>query len=152
MQESKVSVIDILLAEDNEDDVVMMMDAFSEAKMINVIHVVNNGEEALKFLNKEGEYQFAEEPGLIMLDINMPRKNGFDVLDEIKKNDRISHIPVVMMTTSNRDEDIAKSYKKGACSYISKPVDFRNFNEIMKSFALYWGIVSKIPKLEINDA
>src|SRR5580700_5310890 len=82
---------------------------------------------------------------IIMLDINMPKKNGFQVLEELKKDPRFDYIPVVMLTTSEREEDIVKSYKEGACSYITKPVSFNNFSKVIEQFSLYWGLIAKIP-------
>jgi CheY-like chemotaxis protein len=138
-------LIKILLAEDNDDDIVMIKDAFARSKIINSFDVVKNGEEALGFLRKEGRYAGKDRPGLILLDINMPKKNGFEVLEAIKKDPRFDYIPVIMLTTSEREEDIVKSYKEGACSYITKPVNFSNFTKVIEQFALYWALVSKIP-------
>lgn len=139
-------LISVLLAEDNEDDVVIMKDAFEQANMINLIHVVNDGDEVMAYLRNEGAYRDMDLPGLILLDINMPKKNGFEVLEEVKNDPDLKHIPIIMLTTSSRDEDIAKSYKNGACSYITKPVHFNKFIDVMKQFAVYWALVSKIPK------
>lgn len=138
-------LIKILLAEDNEDDIIMIKDAFARSKIINSFDVVKNGEEALAYLNKEGQYADKERPGLILLDINMPKKNGFEVLEALKKDPRFDYIPIVMLTTSEREEDIVKSYKEGACSYITKPVNFNNFAKVIEQFAIYWALISKIP-------
>jgi len=143
--DSGKKLIKILLAEDNEDDIVMIKDAFAHSKIINSFDVVKNGEEALSFLRKEGQYADRDRPGLILLDINMPKKNGFEVLEALKKDPRFDYIPVIMLTTSEREEDIVKSYKEGACSYITKPVNFNNFAKVVEQFALYWGLISKIP-------
>jgi len=139
------NLIKILLAEDNEDDIIMIEDAFEHSKIINSFEVVKNGEEALAFLRKEGPYAHKERPGLIMLDINMPKKNGFEVLEALKKDPQFDYIPVIMLTTSEREEDIVKSYKEGACSYITKPVSFNNFAKVIEQIALYWGLIAKIP-------
>ncbi len=138
-------ILEILLAEDNEDDVAMVRDAFREANLVNLLAVVSNGEEALNYIFNRAPYESARRPGLILLDINMPRINGFEVLEELKKSPDHNKIPVVMLTTSDRDEDIARSYQSGACSYITKPVDFDEFNRVIREFSLYWGLVSKIP-------
>ena len=102
-------------------------------------------EEALAYLRRQGEYQNARMPGLILLDINMPRKNGFEVLNEMKADPALVHIPVIMLTTSDNEADVVKSYAKGACSFITKPMDFDKFGEVVKQFALYWALVSRVP-------
>ena len=137
--------IEILLVEDNEDDVVLIKDSFSEAKCITLINGVKDGEEALAYLRREPPYQNAVRPGLILLDINMPKMNGFEVLETLKDDPDLQSIPVIMLTTSKREEDIVQSYKEGACSYISKPVDFYEFVKLTRNFELYWTMVSKIP-------
>ncbi len=137
--------LEILLVEDNEDDIVLEREALADAKLVNLMSVVRDGEEAMAFLRREGRYQDAQVPGLILLDINMPRKNGFEVLNELKADPALVHIPVVMLTTSDSEADIVKSYAKGACSYITKPMDFDKFREVIKQFALYWALVARIP-------
>lgn len=139
--------IDVLLADDSDDDIVLVKRAFKLAKLANTLHVVNDGEEALAYLRKdESVNPEGVVPGLVLLDINMPCKNGFEVLDAIKEDEALAHLPVIMLTTSERDEDIVKAYKGGACSYITKPVDFENFKNVVKQFDLYWSLVSRIPK------
>ncbi len=137
--------VQILLVEDNEDDALMTREAFEDANLINIVQMVKDGEEAMAYLRKEGKYQEAERPGLILLDISMPKKDGFEVLKEIKADPKLKDLPVVMLTTSSREEDIVKSYSAGDCSYISKPVRFQNFHEVIKVFKLYWSLVSRIP-------
>ena len=137
--------MEILLVEDNEDDILLEQEALAEAKLVNVMSVVRDGEEAMAFLRREGKYQNAEMPGLILLDINMPKKNGFEVLNELKADPALVHIPVVMLTTSDSEADIVKSYARGACSYITKPMDFDKFREVVKQFAIYWALVARIP-------
>ncbi|MBI2365959.1 MAG: response regulator [Deltaproteobacteria bacterium] len=137
--------VEILLVEDNEDDILLEQEAIADAKLLNLMHVVRDGEEALTYVRRQGEYQNAQVPGLILLDINMPRKNGFEVLNELKADPALMHIPVVMLTTSDSEADIVKSYAKGACSYITKPMDFDKFREVAKQFALYWALVARIP-------
>lgn len=137
--------VGILLVEDNEDDALMTREAFEDANVVKLIQVVKDGEEAMAYLRKEGAYQEAERPGLILLDISMPKKDGFEVLKEIKTDPKLKDLPVVMLTTSSREEDIVKSYLAGACSYISKPVRFQDFHEAVKIFKLYWSLVSRIP-------
>lgn len=137
--------ITILLVEDNEDDIVLIKDAFSEAKFMALINGVSDGEEALAYLRREPPYQQAVRPGLILLDINMPKMNGFEVLEALKKDADLKSIPVVMLTTSKREEDVVRSYGGGAASYITKPFDFADFVKIVREFELYWTLVSKVP-------
>ncbi|MEW6245989.1 MAG: response regulator [Nitrospirota bacterium] len=137
--------VEILLVEDNEDDIVLTREAFTEAKLVNVINTVRDGEEALAYLRREGRYKVARAPGLILLDINMPKKNGFEVLEAMKADPSLRSLPVVMLTTSEREEDVVRSYADGACSYIRKPVDLDQFVGVVKQFELYWTLVSTIP-------
>jgi CheY-like chemotaxis protein len=137
--------VDILLVEDNDDDIVLVQECFAEAKFANPLHVVKDGEEAMAYLRREGEYKDATMPGLLLLDINMPKKNGFEVLSEIKSDPALRHLPVIMLTTSQREEDVVKSYSEGACSYVTKPVEFREFVRVIRHFALYWTLVARIP-------
>jgi CheY-like chemotaxis protein len=137
--------VEILLVEDNEDDILLEQEAIVEAKLVNLMYVVRDGEEAMAYLRREGKYQNAQLPGLILLDINMPKKNGFEVLNEIKADPALMHIPVVMLTTSDSESDIVKSYAKGACSFITKPMDFDKFREVIRRFALYWALVARVP-------
>ena len=131
--------------EDNEDDILLEQEALADAKLVNLMYVVRDGDEAIAYLRRQGKYHDAKVPGLILLDINMPKKNGFEVLNEIKADPSLMHIPVVMLTTSDREADIVKSYAKGACSYITKPMDFDKFQEVVRQFALYWALVARIP-------
>lgn len=137
--------VEILLVEDNEDDIVLTQEAFTEARLVNVINTVRDGEEALAYLRREGKYKVARLPGLILLDINMPKKNGFEVLEAMKADPSLRSLPVIMLTTSDREEDIVRSYAYGACSYIRKPVDLDRFVDVVKQFELYWTLVSQIP-------
>lgn len=133
----KSQPVEILLVEDNEDDIVLTQEAFTEAKLVNVINTVRDGEEALAYLRREGQYKVARLPGLILLDINMPKKNGFEVLEAMKVDPALRSLPVIMLTTSDREEDIVRSYADGACSYIRKPVDLDRFIDVVKQFELY---------------
>jgi len=138
--------VEILLVEDNEDDIIMTLESFGEANLTNVVQVVRDGEEALAYLRRKGKYENATVPGMILLDINMPKRNGFEVLREIKADPALQHIPVVMLTTSEREEDIVRSYATGACSFIAKPVGFEQFAEVTTHFSLYWTLISRIPR------
>ncbi|HEV8724807.1 MAG TPA: response regulator [Candidatus Binatia bacterium] len=137
--------LEILLVEDNEDDILLEQEAIAEAKLVNLMYVVRDGEEAMAYLRREGKYQNAQLPGLILLDINMPKKNGFEVLNEIRADPALMHIPIVMLTTSDSESDIVKSYVRGACSFITKPMDFDKFREVIRQFALYWALVARVP-------
>ena len=137
--------VEILLVEDNEDDIVIVQEAFADAKLTNVIHTVRDGEEALTYLRREGPYKDARQPSLMLLDINMPKKNGFEVMQGMKADSRLRPLPVIMLTMSERDEDILRSYAFGACSYIRKPVDLDQFHAAIKQFEVYWNTVSRIP-------
>lgn len=137
--------VEILLVEDNEDDIVIIRESLEESRLLNLVRVVRDGIEAMAYLRREAPFQDVGSPGLILLDINMPRKNGFEVLEEVKSDPALRSIPVVMLTVSDRDEDILRSYASGACSYIRKPVDFEKLREVVKQFELYWTIVSEVP-------
>jgi CheY-like chemotaxis protein len=139
------NVLQVLLVEDNDDDIYMVEEAFSQAKLVNIVNVVRDGEEALAYLRREGQYKDAIRPGMVLLDINMPKKNGFEVLRELKADPAICAIPVVMLTTSEREEDIVSSYGSGACTFISKPVDLDKLKQIANQFEMYWALVAKVP-------
>lgn len=138
--------VEILLVEDNEDDIVIIQESFADAKLVNVLNTVRDGEEALAYLRREGRYKDAHRPGLVLLDINMPKKNGFEVLEGMKANPVLRQIPVVMLTMSEREEDIAFAYSNGACSYIRKPVDLDWLKDVVKHFEQYWTLISHIPR------
>jgi len=138
--------VDLLLVEDNEDDIVLIEEAFAEAKLMNLIFKVRDGEEALAYLRQEGQYTHRRRPGLVLLDINMPMKNGFEVLQAMKADPLLQSLPVVMLTTSDREDDIVRSYTHGACSYIRKPMSLEQFVQVVKDFELYWTMVSRVPQ------
>jgi CheY-like chemotaxis protein len=141
----KTKPMEILLVEDNEDDILLEEEALAEAKLVNLMHIVRDGEEALAFLRRQDKYRAAKTPGLILLDINMPKKNGFEVLNEVKNDPALQHIPIVMLTTSDSEADIVKSYAKGACSFITKPMNFEKFRDVVSQFAIYWALVARVP-------
>ena len=142
-----MNTIDILVGEDNDDDVVLIQEAFSEGKVINRITFVKDGEEAMAYLRKQGAYASAPMPGMVLSDINMPKKNGLELLADIKADPRLRALPVIMPTVSDREEDIVRSYEQGACSYIRKPVSLTRFIDVVKQFELYWSLVSLVPPL-----
>ena len=125
-------VIDVLLVEDDEGDVLMTKEAFEYYKINNRLHVVTDGEQALHFLRKLGPYADAPRPGLILLDVNLPRRSGLEVLAEIKQDPDLLVIPVVMLTTSRAEEDILRSYSLHANAFVTKPVDFEHFIEAIR--------------------
>jgi CheY-like chemotaxis protein len=145
MTHDPIEPIEILLVEDNEDDIILVEEAFAGARMMNVINNVRDGEAALAYLRQEGPYKNAVRPGLILLDINMPKKNGFEVLEAIKATPQLQPLPVVILTTSEREEDVVRSYVYGACSYIRKPVSLERFIDVVKQFEVYWTLVSRVP-------
>jgi CheY-like chemotaxis protein len=137
--------VEILLVDDNDDDIVLLEESFRDSRFLSLMQIVRDGEEALAYLRREGKYATARPPGLVLLDINMPKLSGFDVLKVMKADPVLRTIPVVMLTTSTRDEDIARSYDGGACSFVSKPVSFEKLKEVVKHFTLYWTLVSVVP-------
>ncbi|ULH14712.1 response regulator [Deinococcus sp. KNUC1210] len=130
--------IEILLVEDSEPDILLTQEAFEDARIANNLHVTRDGVEALSFLRRQPPFEHAARPDVILLDINMPRKSGLEVLNEVKADPDLRHIPVVILTTSQADEDILKSYQGHASSYIVKPVGFDNFYQAIKAFETYW--------------
>ncbi|MDY6964707.1 MAG: response regulator [Halobacteriota archaeon] len=137
--------INILLAEDNPGDVRLTQEAFKEGKIRNELYVAGDGVEAMAFLRREGEYTDVPRPDLILLDLNMPRKNGREVLEEIKTDDNLKRIPVVILTTSKAEEDILRTYDLHANCYISKPVDMDQFIDVVKLIENFWFTVVKLP-------
>ncbi|MBN8686906.1 MAG: response regulator [Chitinophagales bacterium] len=130
--------VHILLVEDNEGDIVLTTEAFEESKILNKFSVVRNGKEALDFLYKTGNYQDAPDPDIILLDINLPLMSGIEVLQEIKNDDRVKHIPVIMLTTSSSEKDITLSYKHHANCYITKPVEIAKFLDAITAIEHFW--------------
>ncbi len=138
----------ILLAEDDEDDYVLISEALKESKIANTIKWVKDGVELMDYLLRQGAYedpQSSPKPYLILLDLNMPRKDGREALREIKSNPKLRHIPVVVLTTSSMDEDLIASYDLGVNSYIRKPVNFSDFVEVVKTLGKYWFEIVEIP-------
>ncbi|HYR60120.1 MAG TPA: response regulator [Nitrospiraceae bacterium] len=137
--------VEILLVEDNEDDIVIIQEVFADMNLASIVNTVRDGEEALAYLWRKGKYKVARMPDIVLLDINMPKKNGFEVLEEMKKDPRLQSLPVIMLTTSHREEDVVRSYEKGACSYIHKLVDLDQFKQLIKQFEHYWTGISRVP-------
>lgn len=144
----KCGPIEILLVEDNPGDVRLTIEALKEGKVSNKINVAADGIEALAFLRREGKYENAPKPDLILLDLNLPKKNGREVLAEIKTDSRLKCIPVVILTSSQAEKDIVTTYNLHANCYITKPVDFGQFIDVVKSIENFWFTVVKLPPKE----
>ena len=140
-----VKAIDVLLVEDDPGDVLMTREAFADHKLKNVLHVVDNGVDALAFLRREGPYGDAPRPDLVLLDLNLPRMDGREVLAAVKADDELRSIPVVVLTTSEAEEDVLKSYKLHANAYVTKPVDFGRFLEVVRQIDEFFVTVVKLP-------
>jgi CheY-like chemotaxis protein len=140
-----LDVIDVLLVEDDPGDVLLIREAFEDNKVHNRLHVVADGVEALSFLRREGEHADAPQPDLVLLDLNLPRKDGREVLAEVKGDDALQHIPVVVLTTSKAEEDVLRSYKLHANAYVTKPVDFERFIDVVRQIDEFFVTVVKLP-------
>ena len=140
-----VEMIDVLLVEDDPADVLLIEEAFADNKVRNRLHRVADGVEALRFLRREGEYADAPQPDLILLDLNLPRKDGREVLAEVKADEALRQIPVVVLTTSKAEEDVLRSYKLHANAYVAKPVDFERFIEVVRQIDEFFVTVVKLP-------
>lgn len=142
--------IHILLVEDNEGDILLTREAMEEAKILIELSVAKDGKEALDFLNKQGKYLDAELPDLLLLDVNLPKKNGHEVLKYIKGNENLKHIPVIMLTTSSSQKDIDLSYNNYANCYITKPVEVNDFLSVVATIENFWISIVKLPTNKIN--
>ncbi|MBF0163735.1 MAG: response regulator [Magnetococcales bacterium] len=140
-----VQPVEILLVEDSPGDVELTREALADSKMINRLHVVEDGEEAMAFLRRQGRFANAIRPDVVLLDLNLPRKDGREVLEEIKADADLKAIPVVVLTTSRADEDILRTYELHANCYITKPVDLNQFFAVVKSVESFWFSVVKLP-------
>lgn len=140
-----MKLFEVLLVEDSDDDILFVQESFKRHKIANPLRVVRDGVEALDYLRKKEAYHDVKMPSLVLLDIKMPRKDGFEVLKEIKGDELLKQIPVVMLTTSMQEVDVVKSYRYGTCSYVQKPVGFESFQKIVNDMMIYWTLVSKVP-------
>jgi CheY-like chemotaxis protein len=140
-----MNTVHILLVEDNEGDILLTTEALEEGKIANTLSVVKDGKAAIDYLEKRGEYEKTQTPDLILLDVNLPKKNGHEVLKYIKENTHLKQIPVIILTTSSTDRDINLSYKNHANCYISKPVEADNFLEVVSSIEDFWISIVKLP-------
>ncbi len=148
---NEAKMITILLADDDPDDRKLTQDAFAENRLANLLHWVEDGEELLDYLHRRGQYTNLRGealPGLILLDLNMPRKDGREALKEIKADPELRRIPVVVLTTSKAEEDIVRTYDLGVNSYVTKPVTFKSLVELVKVLGNYWFEVVELPPEE----
>lgn len=136
---------DVLLVEDDPGDVLMTREAFEHYRIRNTLHVVGDGEQAMKFLRRDGEYTDVRRPGLVLLDLNLPRRNGLEVLADLKSDAELLSIPVVVLTTSQAEEDILRSYALHANAYISKPVDFDRFIDVIRQIDKFFLTLVQLP-------
>jgi chemotaxis family two-component system response regulator Rcp1 len=141
-----LKIIDILLVEDNSGDARLAQEALKESKVKNRLHIVTDGMAATDFLFKRNDYKDAPRPDLIILDLNLPKKDGREVLAEIKADENLKRIPIVIFTTSKAEEDILKTYNLHANCYITKPLNFDKFMEVIKSIEDFWLTIVKLPK------
>jgi two-component system, chemotaxis family, response regulator Rcp1 len=139
--------IEILLVEDSPGDIRLTREAFKDSKVLNNLHVVRDGVEAMAFLRREGAYDNAIRPDLILLDLNLPRKNGQEVLAEVKEDPDFKRIPVIILTVSSAEEDILRSYNLHANCYITKPVDLDQFFNAVKGIENFWLAIVKLPEI-----
>ena len=144
-EDADYQMVDVLLVEDDAGDVLMTREAFEHYKIRNRLHVVTDGEQAIQFVRREGDFASAPRPGLIMLDLNLPRRDGLEVLAEIKADPELRIIPVVILTTSQAEEDIVRSYALHANAYVTKPVDFERFIEVIRQIDNFFITVVKLP-------
>jgi CheY-like chemotaxis protein len=151
MAERRQRAITIVLADDDVDDRTMSCEALAESRLANDVRCVEDGEELMEYLEQRGKYAgpgAAPRPGLILLDLNMPRKDGREALREIKSNPKLRHIPVVVLTTSQAEEDVYRSYDLGVNSFITKPVTFDGLISVMKALGHYWFEIVELPATE----
>ncbi|MCZ7438003.1 response regulator [Micromonospora sp. WMMC241] len=136
----------ILVVDDDPGDVLMIEEALAESDVEKVIHVVADGEEAMEFLRREGRHSEAQRPDVILLDLNMPRMDGRQVLGEVKRDENLRTIPIVVLTTSNADTDVVSSYTLQANAYVTKPIDLDDFNDVVRRIDEFFGRVVVLPK------
>ena len=147
---SSLKPVEVLLVEDNTGDVRLTLEAMKEGKVINNLSIASDGVEAMAFLRKEGRYKDAARPDIILLDLNLPKKDGREVLAEIKADPSLRLIPVVVLTTSQAEEDILRTYNLHANCYVTKPVDLEQFINVVKSINDFWFSVVKLPPVTQN--
>lgn len=143
--------IHILLVEDNEGDILLTKEALEEAKMLTTLSVVKDGKEAIDFVSRKGKHTEASLPDLILLDVNLPKKNGHEVLQYIKQDEGLKQIPVIILTTSSSEKDINLAYKNYANCFITKPVDVKDFMTVITTIESYWTSIVRLPTKKINS-
>jgi CheY-like chemotaxis protein len=148
MTDRNGDVIDILLVEDSPSDAMMTREALELSKIVNKLHIVDDGVEAMDFLRRKGKYVNAPHPGLILLDLNLPRKSGIEVLEEVKKDPKLKIIPVLVLTTSKAEDDIGRSYGLHANCYIAKPIEFAKLAESVRAVGEFWLSVVTLPEVK----
>ncbi|HEU4490016.1 MAG TPA: response regulator [Jiangellales bacterium] len=146
MTEPDLRAIEVLLIEDDPGDVLMTREAFEDAKVANNLYVVSDGEDALAFLRREGAHAQVPRPDLVLLDLNLPRVDGREVLEQIKNDPELRSIPVVVLTTSESEDDIVHSYSLHANAYVTKPVDFDRFHQVVRQIDDFFVSVVKLPR------
>ena len=148
MTKTQKDPIIILMADDDDDDYLLTKKALKESKVLNTLVRVSDGQELIDYLKHGGKYAESkpERPGIILLDLNMPRKDGREALKEVKSDDRLKEIPIVVFTTSQAEEDVLKTYQIGVNSFITKPVTFDNLLKVMRTLERYWLEIVKLPK------
>jgi chemotaxis family two-component system response regulator Rcp1 len=137
--------VDILLVEDNPGDVRLTQEAFAEARINNDLHVVNDGEAALQFMEQREEYADAPRPDLVLLDLNLPKVDGLEVLEQVKNDESLRRIPIVVLTSSEAEEDIVQSYEQHTNAYLTKPIDPGEFVDVIQSFEEFWLTLVQLP-------
>lgn len=145
MEQRNLAPIEILLVEDNPDDVALTVRSFKKARMQNRVSVAGDGVEALAFLRREGQYAEAPRPDIILLDLNLPKMNGHELLEKIKTDPGLSNIPVIILTTSKSDEDILSTYKLHSNCFITKPVLMEDFDRVIRTLQDFWFVIVKLP-------
>ena len=148
MEKTEIRPIRILLVEDNPGDVRLAQEALKEDKLSNELYVVNDGVSAMQFLRREGPYTEAPRPDLVLLDLNLPRMDGREVLAAVKRDPELGGIPVVVLTTSRADEDVCRAYSLNCNCYVTKPVAFDDFIEVIKAIDSFWFSVVALPTLQ----
>ena len=148
MMKFNPKTITILLADDDPDDRMLVREAFEESHLLNTLETVEDGEELMDYLHQKGEFAGKPMPNLILLDLNMPRKNGMEALEEIKADQNLRRIPIVILTTSKAEEDIIRTYDLGVNSFVVKPVTFESLVDLVKELGKYWFQIVELPESE----
>jgi CheY-like chemotaxis protein len=143
--DADTEIVDVLLVEDDSGDALIVREAFEHYKIRNTLHVVTDGEQALRFVHRAGEFSDAPRPGLIMLDLNLPRRDGLEVLADLKADPALRVIPVVILTTSRSEEDVLRSYSLHANAYVTKPVEFERFMDAIRQIDNFFVTVVRLP-------